>query len=810
MTIKRCVICVSAPLTLATSIAFAQGSPVLEEIVVTAQKRAENLQDVPISVSTIAGDRMLESGIRMLEDVTTYVPNFSMHQTGIANAITVRGIGSGVNQGFEQSVGLYVDDVYYGRGQLARLPLFDLERVEVARGPQPVLFGRNSIAGAVGIATAKPTRDFEGSVSALYEPDAGEENVNFALSGPLGDRVAARLAVLGSDFDGYFTNVYLNRKEEQRRDSAARASLAWDPTDRIAITAKLEHSEFDTVGRNYEMVDSIALPGGIDYISALTRTVTLYNGAVGVGLAPPPPIPYKPDDGLLNYVKSSGDDRQTTSVDNATLTIDYAIADHTLTFVTGYVEYDFYQLCDCDFVSAPIIDGSESTEGFRQTSQEVRFASPAKSRLEYLVGMYLQTSVLTYDDKINLPPDGVLRAFNPALTHIDTRRAFHQDENMAALFGQVKWTLSDAVSLTLGGRYTDESKSASRAQVHYIAGVPVPPTDPTGVTPNYLWSVNPLFGAFLIEPYAPIRGKRDESRFTPSVTVEWRAADSAMLYARYVTGFKAGGFDVRSNGNPDPAVVNALNLRTTPPTNIVGVFEYKDEEARSFELGAKTTVAHGRASVNVALYDTDYKDLQTSVFDGTLGFNVANASRATVRGIELDSRWAAGERLALSASVGLLDFKFDDFKVAQCYFNDPRPVTGPGTCDATGDRKENTPKWTAALIVDYTYALQGNLIFRARPEVVYSDSYIWSPTLDPVATQSAVTRINLRLALGGTKERWEVALLGRNLTDERVSTFGGNATLAAALTNGTGNAYYTFVDRPRSWALQGTYRFGAR
>jgi outer membrane receptor protein involved in Fe transport len=776
--------------------------------VVTAQKREQNLQDVPISVSALAGERLRESGASALEDVTAYVPNFSMSPTGIANAIAVRGISSGVNQGFEQSVGMYVDDVYYGRGQLARVPLLDLERIEIARGPQPILFGKNSIAGAVGIATAKPTRTFEGSIAGLHEPDTGEDNVTLVLSGPLGDRLAGRVAVLERDLDGYYTNVYLDRKEEQRADSVLRATLAWDATDRIAVTAKIERGELESVGRNSEMVNSIALPGGIDYISALTRTVTLYNGAVTAGLAAPPPIPYLPDDGLLDYVKSTGTSEQATDFDNATLTIDYSVGDHVLTFVTGRVEYDFFQLCDCDFVSAPIVDGSSFTEGFSQTSQEIRFVSSPESRITYIVGLYLQTSDLSYADTINVPPDGVLRALNPALANIDTRRSFHQDEDMAAVFGQATWTLGDSARLTLGGRYTDETKSASRTQVHHAGGMPLPATDPAGVTPSFLWAANPLFGAFMIEPYAPVNRERDESRFTPSLTVEWQVSDSAMLYAKYVTGFKAGGFDVRSNAHPDSAVVNALNLRTTPPTDIVGVFEYEDEEARSYELGAKTTLGQGRAELNVALYDTDYDDLQTSVFDGALGFNVANASRASIRGMELDGRWAVGTRVELSASLGYLDFEFDDFRFAQCYFNDPRPVTGPGTCDATGARKENTPEWTAALIAAYAHPFASGLSFTARPELLYSASYVWSPTLDPVATQDAVTRLNLRLALAGGS--WEVALLGRNLTDERVSTFGGNATLSALLTNGTGNAYYTFVERPRSWALQGTYRFGGR
>lgn len=146
----------------------------LEEIVVTAQKREESLMDVPISVNAVSGEKMAEAGITELEGMTAYVPNLTMNQTGIGTVIAIRGISSGINQGFEQSVGQYVDGVYYGRAQLARAPFMDLDRVEVLRGPQSILFGKNSIAGAISMHTARPSEEFEGSITALYEPDHGE------------------------------------------------------------------------------------------------------------------------------------------------------------------------------------------------------------------------------------------------------------------------------------------------------------------------------------------------------------------------------------------------------------------------------------------------------------------------------------------------------------------------------------------------------------------------------------------------------------------------------------------------------------
>ncbi len=193
-----------------SGIAMSANAAMLEEIVVTAQQRAESLQDVPVSVAAITGDKIAASGVVDLMGLSELVPNFSINETGISTTVTIRGISSGINPGFEQSVGMYNDGVFYGRDQLARVPMIDMERVEVLRGPQSILFGKNSIAGAVSQISAKPTDEFEGSVTALYEPDHGETDLRLVLSGPLTDNLSGRLAVLTRDLDGYMKNTALN------------------------------------------------------------------------------------------------------------------------------------------------------------------------------------------------------------------------------------------------------------------------------------------------------------------------------------------------------------------------------------------------------------------------------------------------------------------------------------------------------------------------------------------------------------------------------------------------------------------------
>lgn len=789
--------------------ALAQGQ--LEEVVVTAQKRVESLQDVPISVSAVSGKTMENVAITNLESLTTYVPNFSMNQSGISNNITIRGISSGINPGFEQSTGMYVDGLYYGRGELSRLPLFDMERVEVLRGPQSILFGKNSIAGAVSMVTSRPTDEFEGSVSAQYETEENAQDYRAVVSGPLTSTLSGRLALMYNDVEGSYRNTFTGDTEKQKTEKVIRGSLQWVPNDRWTILAKYEHAEFDDEGRNVELDQSIVredLVGtgvGVDYVTALNGFVALGNDVVGLN----PPIGYSGEDGTLNRVRGGNSDFHNNSADVILLDVDYEMGDHTLTSVTGYLQYEFDQDCDCDFNSATIFNALQDEE-FNQFSQELRLTSPGGETLDYIAGLFYQTNELEFADNINVMENSLLRLLNPGFSNISTRRFANQDSDVWAVFAQVTWNFSDNMRLVVGGRYTEEEKSADKTQVHFGPdGQPFSATDPSGQIPNVLWGINPLFGAFNIEPYDTIKGSRSENAFTPLITLQWDMTDESMMYATYTSGFKSGGFDIRSNGHPDPAVINAQNLGRG--SDIVGVFEFEDEEAESFEVGTKWSFG-GVAELNASAFFTTYTDLQTSQFDGVLGFNVTNAGEAETKGVELDGRWLVADGLTLSGSVAYLDFEYTDFKNNQCYFGqqvlDPGSVQPNGvTCDATGKRKEYTPEWSGVVSADYYVPLGGTLEFGSRLDVIYSDKYTFNPTLDPRSEQDAYTKINLRLSIGAADGQWELAFLGKNLTDEDVVTYGGEAPLAGSLTGGTGTAYYKFMDQPRTYALQASYNF---
>ncbi len=213
---------------------------ILEEIIVTAQYREQGLQDVPISITALTADVITKSGIQKAEDIQFLVPNFSMTETGISTNTFIRGIGSGINQGFEQSVGTYIDGVHLGRGQQFRSPFLDIERIEVLRGPQSILFGKNSVAGALNITTAKPTQEFEGRVMVSREFENDETIVELTLSGPLSDRVRGRLAARARNADGYMFNATLANNEPDREDWTVRGTLEFDVSDNLMATVKVE------------------------------------------------------------------------------------------------------------------------------------------------------------------------------------------------------------------------------------------------------------------------------------------------------------------------------------------------------------------------------------------------------------------------------------------------------------------------------------------------------------------------------------------------------------------------------------------
>jgi outer membrane receptor protein involved in Fe transport len=745
----------------------------LEVIEVTAQRRAQGLQDVPISINAISGDVIKNTNINSLTDMSALVPNLTITQSGITNQIGIRGISSGGNKGFEQSVAMYVDEVYYGRDQLIQLPLVDLERVEVLRGPQPILFGKNAIAGAISLTSARPTDEFEASITTLYEFEQEEFKTVGMISGPISENLKGRFVASYREMEGWIENVTLDQMEPNVDQLYLRGMLEWD-YDSLNVLFKAETSSFDTLGR------------AIENHSPIGTYSAIFSGMLNV----------ETDE---DYKSQSNGQASDNKVDKVMVKAEYDFNDYTFTSTTAYLQYDTDELIDVDYTGLNLFNGSDQGERFKQWSQEIRVASPTDGDIDYIAGIYLQDNELVTYDNVRF---GSTFAANPAFVPVvngSWDRDFSQDSTVMSAFAQVNWRITDQLTLTAGARYSDEKKEARR--VLNLLGA-----NTSGIPANALFPGSPAFGPQAgfaatmgaIKIYAhDLEGKRNESQLDPLLNLQYRVNKNTMLYTSYTRGSKGGGFDIRSNSFPD----NPVNP---------GSFEFEDEQATSYEVGGKFSL--GVIELNAAAFYTRYDDLQITQFDGTVGFNVQNAAEAETQGIELDGRWLLSESLVLSASFAYLDFEYVDFDIAQCapplvLPNQVLSSTVPGLCNISGERAIYTPEFTGNLRLLYNQDIGDWAYVKYGVSMEYSDEYNSGVTIDPNTMQESYIRWGLQVALADFDDNWKVALIANNITNERVMTLSNALPFSTTLTGGTGVAYYGIYDRPRNVALELTYNF---
>lgn len=817
---RSAAIAIGFVLGLAAAGAAAQNQTAgLEEVIVTAQKRAQSLQDVPISVSVIGGDKIQEAAINNLDDLALYVPNFSKGESGAGAIVQIRGIATGSNPGFEQSVVIYMDDISLGRSPLARMPLMDLERVEVLRGPQNVLFGKNAVAGAVSLITAKPTDEKEGSISLRYEPDYGDTEGTVVLSGPLSDKIAGRLAVRYADYGGYYYNSFLERDEEQREEMAVRGTLRWDAGENAELIFKFENNTVDSKGEGHELIfgyDTL-IPGfeGLDYPGLVATLQGYYN--FGIFPAVPgfaPPIDVGTDEISMDRVRRSAfDGYQELDLNKFQVTYNQDFGDVAFTSVTGYIEYEEERLAGGG-LSGIDISSVFTNEKYEQISQEFRFVSTGDGPIQWIAGGFFQTWDLdqtgtTILDAMNVP---VLLGLTIApglegIANLEGTLDYDSDSKTYAAFGQFTWNMTDAARITLGGRYTHEIKNGRRFNdvingatgefdvvqailASCIFGVDY---DTLGYLSGLGPSIAPLpdctFAALAPAGYYSTHdamGKRTEDAFTPSLTLEFDVGDDSLFYVSASQGFKAGGFD-------------ATAFRENTP-------EYEEEEVLGYELGLKSSFAGGRAQTNIVFFSSEYDDLQSTTFDGTAGFFTGNAAEYDAQGVEFDGRWRVTDSLTLAGSFAYIDGTFGGGEVESNRIpcNTRFGQLNPGVaCYREGRIPSNTPEWSGSLIADLVLPVSGNMDFRATLDVNYEDEYFTEPTKEVATIQDAYTKYNLRLALEG--ERWTFAVLGKNLSDEDVLEFSGAVPLSGPEL--FASTYYGYLQPPRTISAQFDYRF---
>jgi outer membrane receptor protein involved in Fe transport len=780
---------VAISLLCASGAAFAQTNEpkILEEVLVTSQKRVQTLQEVPISVAAITGDKIERMGVENLEDLTAYVPNIHFTETGLSTQMRIRGIGSDNSQGFEQSVGVYKDGIYHSRAQLFRAPMFDVERVEVMRGPQGTLFGKNSIAGAVDIITAKPTDEFEGRISGSYETEFKTKELNGFVSGPLSETVNGRLAVRYYDDPGYMVNTFKNSDEPETEEQSIRGSLAWEASDNLDVLLVAEHDTFDVQGRAIEITQdtpSISPNPGFN-----GRTYQQILGLV-LPVAVPGFFNGTTFDNVQDYMRQSNSaEFSENEIDSLTLRADYQMGDYTLTSLTGGLRFEYNENCDCDFTPVDFFH-LDMFEDYEQFSQELRIASPEDTAFSWIAGAFFQTYDQTFNDDFNIPTTSPLTplvaqaiAPTPPAGFPGSRiaRRFNQSSDTWAVFAEGTWRATERLSLTLGARFTEEDKDADKTlNIESIAtGLPI--------------NDNPVLPAIFSGVFNTdteqgtghnVDASRSESAFTPALTITLDVNDDVMSYAKISKGFKAGGFD--------------------PRTNKADRFEFEEEKVTAVELGSKMRFMDGRSELNVAVFHMDYEDLQVSQFDGAVGFNIGNADSTIVQGIEIDGRLQVTNHLTASYGAAMLDFEYEDFTNGNCYFGQT-PDSTVGTdnfCDYTGLRGVYTPELTLNVGLQYIRPI-GSLELIGGIDAQWVDEQQVHVNLDPRGEIDAYTMLDARLGIEG--DNWGLALLGKNLLDEDIISYSANMPLSEGFF--ATNSYYSFVRRPRTVAVEATFKF---
>jgi len=716
------------------------------DIIVTARKRAERLDDVPISVSVLSGNRLQAEGVTQIAQAVQAAPGVSVTPTPVGDLLFIRGIGSGENQGFEMSVGTFVDGVYFGRGRSARNAFLDVDRIEVLKGPQPIQFGKNTIGGAFNITTRKPTANAEAYIEEYWEPQFNTFQTTGVVSGPLSDTLDARLVARSNISDGFIQNDFTGLDETRRRDWAGRGTLVWAPAESLKVTLKGEY------GRN-------SLKGGFAQITKASPLLRSLIATVDTGA-----------EFDLNYHKSGPGTKAPFNKEfdrgdayNGTLEVNWDIADHTLTSVTSYVGYKTKYSFDSDFTPLNFIQQTWDQK-WSNWAQEVRLNSPSGKAFEYTAGLYLSSEDLRNHKVFSFDFAQTPLA---ALGKADRVQDFKQRTRDWSVFAEGTWHATDRLSLVGGLRYTADKKTADKGLYWADLGSSVP--NPTIVR------FGPL-GLGIAHQYNGL--ERKTSNTSIAVTGQYKV-DGTMYYVSYKQGFKAGGFD---EGNA---------------SGILRDIFFQDESADSFEAGVKGRAMGGRLQARAAIFYSKYDNLQVSIFDGAAALIVGNAAKSSTRGLELDGQFAVTDRFSLTASGTYLDAHYESYKRGPCSF-------GKGAiCDLSGKTLPYSPKWSGTLGARWEGDVAGGWRYILRSDAFYSSSFFTAGDLDPFVAQRAFAKVDASITLISSDETWNISLIGKNLTNKVTSHFGDDIPLSNLL----GNNYQQYVDPPRTVALQVRFKF---
>ncbi|CAA0093094.1 Pesticin receptor [Zhongshania aliphaticivorans] len=775
MKLTRCKLALTNLLLLTIPPAIA--APQLEEVIVTAQKRAESAQDVPISVTAMSAESLARNGLTNLESMSEMIPNLNMGSSPDDKKIVMRGIGSGTGTpSFEQSVGLYIDGIYAGRAAQFQVPFLDVASVEVVRGPQGVLFGKNSVAGAISIITQKPGDEFGGYVNAGYN-SFSQHDVTTVINLPLTDKLGARFIAKKQTTGGYLENPVQDTDGMNADNEVFRLSFKWDLSDHISIFFKAEHADQNDESSNLQLVDydadapasaptgSAAPPIALDLIA---ETIYAQQDAAG-------------EDYTANETTYSNkaDGRRLIS-DSYTFKLTGMVGEHELTWLSGYSEYEKKNDTDADFSASNFVQ-LYSDEFFEQTSHELRIASPVGGTFEYVAGLFYVDRWF-YQPNWRFDFDLLLL---PGL-QVSVNSLYEEPTESKSAFFQGTWNINEQLSFTAGIRRTFEEKLGRASQIITRYGSNDDQSDNLviveGLTRTTMAS---LLG---YEAYTLPFQTSKEANTDYTVNLQWTPSDNTMFYYTHARATKAGGFDAADiTGNPDE-------------------FGFRPETATSHEIGGKLELFDRRLRANTAIFRTQFDDLQVANFNGS-ELITDNAEGAVTQGVEIELTFVATESLLIGGNIARLDATYLDFPDAPCPgnqgdWNAECEARNGGGRDGTGDTLDQAPEWSGSVYLSYSHLFSDTFFVSSRLDIIYSDDVALDASLQPSTIQEAYTKYNASVRVSSVDEKWFITLAGYNLSDETTLNFASPGVLATRQTIGN-------LAPPRTFALSGQWNFGA-
>lgn len=741
-------------------------------IIVTARKQNETLQETPVTVTSIGGATLDKFQVNEVADVVSRIPalNVQVGGSGAGGQISLRGVGTtNISAAFDSAVAFDFDGVSISTMRLVQASFFDVEQIDVLKGPQSLFFGKSASAGVFSVRSANPTADWEVGGKASYEFEEEGYTVGGYISGPVTDTLGIRVAAQYQDIDKYVeleagTPSVFADSGKGLKNFVGRVTLQWDPTDRFSANLKLNynHNEGDSL-LGHSDIDCGANGVADDVFLALPGVSIASNATCDIqdGLYPHPDG--HPDlqviaPGTTGAGRYRGQSYNETDTIFVRLAMDLELSDTlTLSSVSGFLDLENEHLDHFSYVGI-LPNGDPGglpapfSDALQQYTQEIRLTSDFDGMFNFMVGGFWESR--------NQPLQTSQNAFLGTFLFPDSRGITYDwvadrstKSEALSFFGSVSLDLTDQLELSGGVRWTDEQKT-------HRTSFPV--------LHNALSFLNGVVGGIgFVVPEGFQTGpiKFSDSNISPEVTLKYQATPDLNVYASYKTGFKSGGVD--------NSILPTASLQFVSPgfgtdaerQAALDSIVYNSETAKGGEIGVKAIFANGAFRLNTAAFYFVFDDLQVQNFDGAaVRFLTINAGELTTQGFDVDWSWRTPiEGLNFSGALGYTDAKFTDTFISQ----DPDGIPGNADdVDLDGRAAARAPKWSGNVAFDWTVPVGDSIEFGLNGNAAYSSSYFAGNNNFTDFVQDSYVTFDAAVSIGAPDGKWKLSLVGVNLTDE--------------------------------------------